>query len=175
MEYNEYLVSLTRRRFISIMPFESYKNKKTGKIEQYHILANLDKGILVTTERYKKDVLSSRMYFEVSTRVKGNPIGGESANALIDLLEYDNNSYHDLEGKEVGRLFCCDVVKYGLEQILKKVNNSYLYLNNPWQFLNYDNLNLLKSSDSKRHRDKITLSKIKRFVPEAQIMIGHKI
>src|SRR5689334_3824016 len=126
--YEQYLVELVRKKFYFGVSRERFYNN--SKIQdEFNILAHYDKGILVTAESingFKGQIGISKLYFEISTLIDGEAVTGDRADAFIDLLIYDHIKCRSRDDKNAGLLFCYDVVKHGLENILNKLDNELL-------------------------------------------------
>ena len=171
MSYDDFLVITVRNNFIPMYGC-NLQDPITKKMNsEYHISANLDRGLFLTSESHNNKLYESKLYYELNVIMSNQD--SDTINKILDLL------------KESEHIPCCNgndkstfAVVYNAENNLLSHLNMLtkrgVYTNNPWQYLDRHNLKIINIDDGRiklpeYHKNNDWMDKLPK---EARYMIG---
>jgi hypothetical protein len=170
MSYDDFLKIIVRNKFIPMYGC-NLRNSITEKMsDEYHISAQLDLGLLLTSESNDNILHESKLYYELDVSLASR--NSYDTDWMLDLLR--DCVYTPCGSKERSIL----TIKYNATQRLishiHMLNRNGLKINNPWEHVDRHDLKILRfNTDRIREGYHTSDIWIRELPKEVQWMIGY--
>jgi hypothetical protein len=183
MGWEEYEFILDQNKFERVMAYDFRDTFDRKRKEEFGIWVRPDKGFLLTAESYggKKDVNSTKLYYELSWRINGEEFGELESSMVWDVLSGTGNGPCNVGKDHVARDVSRDA-REGLITYIRNLEESPFQTNVPWKFFDKHFLWLCDYSETKKKKffgksydyETIARKKISKLPKYAQEMLGVK-